>query len=244
MWPYKMGDPMPVYAACMYSSSALRHAYSRCIPVQREYVYEYLMARILALRRRGNNVRIRKQAGVIRGTADAFTAEFEGVTDADGGLFAGGVDRSPKQMIAYQLGWLKLIRSWDADELAGKKVIMSAPGLKWNKLGALYERFYEEYGRYSLTELREMFGAAVDDFLLWLDGFTEDDVFQPGGRKWASSTPSGWPVWKWVHINTVAPFKSFRSKIRKWKKLVDKELNNISNKNSDSLSRTGGEGGI
>lgn len=36
---------------------------------------------------------------------------------------------------------------------------------------------------------------------------------------WAASTPSNWPVWKWVHINTVAPFKSFRSKIRKWKRL-------------------------
>ncbi|MDU5101023.1 MAG: ClbS/DfsB family four-helix bundle protein, partial [Clostridium butyricum] len=24
---------------------------------------------------------------------------------------------------------------------------------------------------------------------------------------------------KWIHINTVAPFKSFRTKIRKWKKI-------------------------
>jgi hypothetical protein len=145
-------------------------------------------------------------------------------------------------MIAYQLGWLSLIRSWDAGELAGKKVIMPAPGLKWNKLGALYEWFYEEYNSYSLTELREMFSAAADDFLLWFDGFTEDEVFQTGGRKWASSTPFGWPVWKWAHINTVAPFKSFRSKISKWKKLANKELDDIVNINSDSLSVTGGEG--
>ncbi|KWZ73162.1 hypothetical protein HMPREF3198_01521 [Winkia neuii] len=32
--------------------------------------------------------------------------------------------------------------------------------------------------------------------------------------------PSAWPVWKWVHINTVAPFTTFRTKIRKWKKLA------------------------
>lgn len=36
--------------------------------------------------------------------------------------------------------------------------------------------------------------------------------------EWASSTPSKWRVWKWIHINIVAPFKSFRTKIRKWKK--------------------------
>lgn len=44
-------------------------------------------------------------------------------------------------------------------------------------------------------------------------------LHQPGGRKWTQSTPANWPVWKWVHINTVALFKSFRSRIRKRKKL-------------------------
>jgi hypothetical protein len=126
-------------------------------------------------------------------------------------------------MIAYQLGWMTLIRGWDADERAGKGFVMPAPGFKWNRLGALYERFYETYGRYSFAGLREMFHAAVNDFLLWLDGFTEDEVFLPGSRTWASSTPSKWPVWKWVQVNTVAPFKSFRAKIRTWKKLLVSE---------------------
>ncbi|MER2002308.1 MAG: ClbS/DfsB family four-helix bundle protein, partial [Carnobacterium inhibens] len=26
--------------------------------------------------------------------------------------------------------------------------------------------------------------------------------------------------WKWIHINTVAPFTNFRTKIRKWKKAI------------------------
>lgn len=52
------------------------------------------------------------------------------------------------------------------------------------------------------------------------DGLTESELFESGQRAWASSTPSAWPVWKWVHINTVAPFTTFRTKIRKWKKLV------------------------
>jgi hypothetical protein len=64
-----------------------------------------------------------------------------------------------------------------------------------------------------------MFTAAVDDTAKWFQGFSDDEVFKPGGRKWAASTTSNWPIWKWVHINTVAPFKSFRGKIRKWKKL-------------------------
>ena len=61
--------------------------------------------------------------------------------------------------------------------------------------------------------------ADVDALVEWVDGFSDNELFEPGGRKWAQSTPSMWPVWKWVYTNTVAPFKSFRSKIRKWKKL-------------------------
>lgn len=46
----------------------------------------------------------------------------------------------------------------------------------------------------------------MDALAEWVDGFSDDELFEPGGRKW-------------VHTNTVAPFKSFLSKIRKWKKL-------------------------
>lgn len=37
-------------------------------------------------------------------------------------------------------------------------------------------------------------------------------------RNW-SSNKAQWPIWKWIHINSVAPFKNFRTKIRRWKKL-------------------------
>ena len=129
------------------------------------------------------------------------------------------VDRTPLEIIAYQLGWMNLIRGWDSDELSGKEVVTPAPGYKWNQMGELYQGFYKKHKNDSLKQLREQFVAAVDSLIEWLDGMSEDELFKPGGRKWAASTTSNWPIWKWVHINTVAPFTSFRSKIRKWKKL-------------------------
>lgn len=155
----------------------------------------------------------------IKKTADAFIMEFDDVQEADKDLRLDDVDRTPQEIIAYQLGWMDLIRSWDRDELAGYEVTTPAPGLKWNQLGALYQSFYEKYSSYSLEQLRSMFITAVDEFMLWVQSFSDEQVFQPGGRKWAASTAANWPIWKWVHINTVAPFKSFRSKIRKWKKV-------------------------
>jgi hypothetical protein len=83
----------------------------------------------------------------------------------------------------------------------------------------LYQGFYEKHQNESLGQLRALFIDAVDSLVEWLSGFTDDELFKPGGRKWAASTASNWAIWKWVHINTVAPFTSFRGKIRKWKKL-------------------------
>lgn len=41
-------------------------------------------------------------------------------------------------------------------------------------------------------------------------------------RKWAdeATKTAVWEVYKFIHVNTVAPFGTFRTKIRKWKKIV------------------------
>lgn len=155
----------------------------------------------------------------IKKTASLFIAEFDGISEADKSLRLEEVDRTPQELIAYQLGWMNLLLNWDRDELDGKEVITPSPGYKWNQLGGLYQSFYEQYQEQSLAQLTALFVSTVDRLTQWVNDLSTEELFHPGGRKWAASTPSNWPIWKWVHINTVAPFKSFRSKIRKWKKL-------------------------
>lgn len=155
----------------------------------------------------------------IQKTAALFIREFDDVQEQDQNKRLSDVERTPHEMIAYQLGWLKLIQKWDHDEALGYDVFMPAKGYKWNQLGALYQSFYDTYQEQSLADLKTAFVSAVDEVIQWLTTFNEADLFEPDSRNWASSTPSKWPVWKWVHINTVAPFKSFRTQIRKWKKL-------------------------
>lgn len=158
-------------------------------------------------------------AAEIRRTAKVFLGEFDAVAGTDVDLRLEGVDRTPREMLAYQLGWMELLRSWDRDELAGKTVVTPAPGCKWNQMGGLYQRFYDRYAGESFEGMKSQFERDVSGMACWVEAFTHDELFQAGGRQWARSTPSDWPVWKWVHINTVAPFQSFRTKLRKWKKL-------------------------
>ena len=54
-----------------------------------------------------------------------------------------------------------------------------------------------------------------------IDSMSEDELFIPHQRKWAdeATKTAVWEVYKFIHVNTVAPFGTFRTKIRKWKKL-------------------------
>jgi len=85
--------------------------------------------------------------------------------------------------IAYQLGWMKPMLSWDRDELQGRKPVLPAPGYKWNLLGPLYRSFYDMYRHESMLQLRETFITAVGELTEWIRSFSDDELFLPGGRK-------------------------------------------------------------
>ena len=156
----------------------------------------------------------------IQKRAALFIDEFSDVQDDQKDILIEGVDRTPTQMIAYQLGWLNLVLDWEAREQQGLVVQTPSEDFKWNNLGGLYKQFYDTYQDLTLAQLAAEYNAAVDRVVVFVNSLPEDELFEPGGRKWAASTPANWPVWKWVHINTVAPFQTFKAKIRKWKRLA------------------------
>lgn len=147
-----------------------------------------------------------------------FIQEFEQVKEEEKDLQVEGVDRSPSQMISYQLGWLNLLMSWEEQEQQGEQVVTPTPEYKWNQLGPLYQSFYENYQEDSLAKQIAELNQLVPLFCQWVANFSEEELFLPEKRQWAT-TQAKWPIWKWVHINSVAPFTNFRPKIRKWKKI-------------------------
>lgn len=155
----------------------------------------------------------------ISNSAKLLIGEFSDIREEDKDKSLDGVDRTPAQMIAYQLGWLNLILDWEKQEQQGIPVITPHAEYKWNNLGGLYNSFYKRYENCSLHELCSLFEEAEQKIIRLTENYTDTELFQPGGRKWASSTPADWAIWKWLHTNTVAPFKSFRNKVRRWKKL-------------------------
>ncbi len=146
-----------------------------------------------------------------------YDQEFNDIKEEEKDLLKSGVDKTPSQNISYQIGWTHLLLQWETDEKNGIEVKTPTPEYKWNNLKGLYHSFYEQYGSYSLTEQRELLKRQVDEIITWIESLDDNILFVPEQRKWAT-TPAKWTVWKWIHINTVAPFKNFRTQLRKWKK--------------------------
>ena len=69
--------------------------------------------------------------------------------------------------------------------------------------------------------LKKMLRENIDSIYNMIDNMTDDELFKPHMRRWAdeATKTAVWEVYKFIHVNTVAPFKTFRTKIRKWKKL-------------------------
>ncbi|MBU2699708.1 hypothetical protein Ga0466249_000789 [Sporomusaceae bacterium BoRhaA] len=156
----------------------------------------------------------------IKKTYQLFDREFDEILEEKKDIRIKEVDKTPQEMIVYQLGWLNLIMGWENDELNGKEVVTPSRDYKWNQLGQLYQSFYAEYSGYSLKELRNLFKESIEMWCDWIGQLSDEELFTPNVRKW-TVTRANWPMWKWVHINSVAPFKSFRTKIRKWKNLTE-----------------------
>ncbi|MDR2250262.1 ClbS/DfsB family four-helix bundle protein [Acinetobacter sp.] len=159
----------------------------------------------------------------IRNSFNKYLVEFSNVSEDDKNKIIIGVDKTPSQNISYQLGWVNLLLKWERDEKAGLGVTTPKEGFKWNNLGALYQEFYQEYGQNFLDQNTILLSDKVNEVIDWVQSLTDDELFLLNQRKWAT-TPAKWPVYKWIHINTVAPFTNFRTQIRKWKRFN----NNIS----------------
>ena len=148
---------------------------------------------------------------------DKYLAEFADIAEADKHCRAVPDGKTPAEHLAYQLGWTGLLLQWERDEQAGQTVHTPAEGYKWNDLGGLYQQFYRQYGSLTLQEAQARLRGQAAQICTWLETLSEQELFEPNQRRWANNQAK-WPIWKWVHINTVAPFTNFRTHIRKWKK--------------------------
>lgn len=84
-----------------------------------------------------------------------FIEEFKVIPEELRDKHISEVDKSPSEILSYQLGWINLLLSWEKDEQSGLDVQTPTPDYKWNNLGKLYQSFYEQYGALTLKHQEE-----------------------------------------------------------------------------------------
>lgn len=153
---------------------------------------------------------------------EKYIAEFENIPENLKDIRVDEIDRTPAENLAYQVGWTSLLLKWEHDERNGLDVKTPSDKFKWNELGKLYQYFTDTYANLSLSELKNKLRENVDAIGKMIDSLSDDELFKPHMRKWADEATKTaiWEVYKFIHVNTVAPFGTFRTKIRKWKKLA------------------------
>ena len=153
---------------------------------------------------------------------EKYISEFDDIPESLKDVSVEEVDRTPAENFAYQVGWTTLVLKWEEDERNGLQVKTPSDDFKWNQLGDLYQWFNDTYVHLSLQELKEILNDNIDSIYAMIDSLSEEELFKPHMRKWAdeATKTAVWEVYKFIHVNTVAPFGTFRTKIRKWKKLA------------------------
>ena len=158
----------------------------------------------------------------IKKTFEKYISEFDNIPEELKDKRLEEVDRTPAENLAYQVGWTTLVLKWEEDEKKGIDVKTPSDKFKWNQLGELYQWFTDTYAYLSLQELKDMLRENINSIYEMIDSLSDEELFEPHMRKWAdeSTKTAVWEVYKFIHVNTVAPFGTFRTKIRKWKKIA------------------------
>ena len=153
---------------------------------------------------------------------EKYISEFDGIPEDLKDKRVEEAAWTPAENLAYQVGWTTLVLKWEEDEKNGLPVHTPSDTFKWNQLGGLYQWFTDTYAHLSLKELKDRLRKNIDAIYTMIDSLSEEELFKPHMRKWAdeATKTAVWEVYKFIHVNTVAPFGTFRTKIRKWKKAV------------------------
>jgi len=146
---------------------------------------------------------------------DKLVGEIESVPENLGRVLLPNEKFSACDLVAYQIGWGRLLLGWDICERKGKTPQMPCAGYKWNQLGELASFFYAEHRAFSLRQLLNQFKKVASDLRKYILTLSEEELFLLRQRQWAGEK---WPIVKWLQVNTIAPYSSAIVKLRRLKR--------------------------
>ena len=120
----------------------------------------------------------------IKNNANLFIKEYSDIEETSMNKIDEEIEYSPFQMLAFCIGWMDLVLSWEDEEQRGIQKTTLATEWKWNDLDWLYQSFYDRYKKFSLKELVDNFNQKIDSIIQLINNLSDEDLFNEGRRDW------------------------------------------------------------
>lgn len=127
---------------------------------------------------------------------------------------------SASDLIAYQIGWGKLLLGWYEGGIQERPFELPGEGFTtWDYTG-LARHFYIKYQYDSFLEQQREFDQVIQQIIQVVEKESfENRLDQLGVWSWCTlQSGKKWPLSKWVTVNTVSPYHKAATLIRKFAK--------------------------
>lgn len=152
---------------------------------------------------------IQKEYSRLRHEIEAIPTECATDPSMDGHVK--GHRMSPHNLLSYLVGWNELVLKWHANAEAGVHVDFPETGFKWNELGALAEKFYQDYETILFADLILRLQSAKEQIVALV---ARHDDFELYGQPWYGK----WTMGRMIQFNTSSPYANACGRLRKWRK--------------------------
>ncbi len=125
---------------------------------------------------------------------------------------AKGTLMSINNLVAYLIGWGELVLKWNKKKGENKPVDFPETGYKWNELGKLAQKFYEDYKKDDFLVLAEKLDKTVKHILQLIESKSNKELYE---CDWYEK----WTLGRMIQFNTSSPYTNARGRVRKWKKV-------------------------
>lgn len=122
-----------------------------------------------------------------------------------------GTLMSINNLVSYLVGWGELVLKWNNRMDHKEPTSFPETGFKWNELGLLAQKFYEDYKDDDFITLQSKLDNTVNAILSLIESKSNQQLYEiPWYEKWT--------LGRMIQFNTSSPYTNARGRILKWKK--------------------------
>lgn len=124
---------------------------------------------------------------------------------------AKGTVMSVCDLVSYLLGWNTLVVKWITRNEQGQDVDFPETGYKWNQLGLLAQRFYQDFKELGYAERIDALTTQKHKIVTLIEARTDAALY---GEAWYGK----WTMGRMISFNTSSPYANACGRLRKWAK--------------------------